>query len=100
VKPPAKHIDRPAVGIVGRVRDKLIANGEVRRGGQAVAVICLENLLESGMRQLSVANEDAQTSGVEERLVDAGNAVDGAGDADGIVGPGRIRWGQMRRTRN
>jgi hypothetical protein len=39
------------------------------------------------MRQLSIADQDAQASGVEERLMDAGNAVDDASDADGIVRP-------------
>jgi hypothetical protein len=39
------------------------------------------------MRQHAVADEDAQASGIEKRLVDAGDAVDDAGYADGVVRP-------------
>jgi hypothetical protein len=37
------------------------------------------------MRQLSIANEDAQTPGVEKRLEVVGNAVDDAGEPERIV---------------
>ena len=39
------------------------------------------------MRQLPVADENAQATSIQERLVDAGNAVYDAGDADCIARP-------------
>ena len=40
-----------------------------------------------GMRQLPVADQDAQTSVVQECLVHAGDSVDDAGKADCVVRP-------------
>jgi len=37
------------------------------------------------MRQLPIADDNAQASGVEIGGVDAGNAVEDTGDADGVV---------------
>ena len=50
VNPSAKDIYRPAIGVVGGVGDELIVKGEVCRGGEPVAIIRFENLLEAGMR--------------------------------------------------
>src|ERR1700686_55418 len=93
VEPPGKGIYRPVVGIVAGVSDELIVEGEVCRGGDSVAVIHLDDLLESGTRQLSVADEDAQASGVEKRLVDTSYVVDDAGDPDRVVGPAPLLAG-------
>jgi hypothetical protein len=65
----------------------------VGRGGESVAVIHLDDLFETGTRQLSVANEDAQASGIEERLVDAANVVDDTGDRNRVVQPAPLLAG-------
>ena len=87
MKPPGENIYRAAIGVVGRVDDELIVDSNPRRGGKRVAVIRLDDLLEAGMRQLPVADEDAQSAGIEKGLMHAGNAVDDAGKADRIVRP-------------
>ncbi len=82
-----KDICRPAFGGVAGIGDELIVEGEPARGGQSVAVIRLDDLLEPGIRQLSVTDQDAETAVIQKRLVHAGNAVDDAGHPDGVVGP-------------
>src|SRR5262245_2115228 len=59
-------------------------------GWKRVAIIGLKDLLEPGIRQLSVADEDAQAAGVEKRLVNAADVVDDTGNADGIVRPAPV----------
>ena len=39
------------------------------------------------MRQLPIADKDAETAVIEKFLVDFGNAVDDTGKADGVVRP-------------
>src|SRR5579871_2825174 len=39
------------------------------------------------MRQHAIADQDAEAAGIEERLMHAGDVVDHAGKADGVVGP-------------
>ena len=85
VETPGKNVNRPTFGIVAEVDDELIVEGEARRGGPAVAVIGLENLLGPGILQLADADQDTQVTGVEKRLVDAGNAVDDPDDANAII---------------
>ena len=77
--PAGKHIHRPAFGGVGRVDDELIVERKPRGGCKGVAVIRLDDLLEAGIRQLSVTDEDAEPAVVQERLMYAGNAVYDAG---------------------
>ena len=43
------------------------------------------DLLKAGMGELPVANQDAQASRIKKRLVNVGNAIKCAGDADRIV---------------
>ena len=76
VEPPAKDIHWPAVGVVARVADVLIVEGDFRRWGDGVAVVRLDDLFEIGMRPLPVADHNAQASGVEIGGVDAGYAVE------------------------
>src|SRR5262249_15023722 len=64
-----------------------IIEREVGGGGERVAVIGFENPLRPGVRELAVADENAQAAGVEEGLVNIGNVVDDAGDADRVVRP-------------
>ena len=85
--PSGKHIRRPAVGVVGGVVDKLVVGGQPCRGSERIAVIGLDDLLGSRMRQHAVAYQNAQTSIIEELLMHFGNAVDHTGNADRVVRP-------------
>src|SRR5919204_4839127 len=85
-----ERVHRTAVGVVGGVGDELVIEGDAHVGGKRVAVISFEDLLEPGIRQLSVADEDAQAAGVQKRLVNAADAVDNTGDTDGIVRPAPV----------
>src|SRR5580700_953301 len=57
-------------------------------------------MLEAGMRQHAVADQDAETAVVEEGLVHAGNAVDHGGKADGVVGPPPLLAGERQPGRD
>src|SRR5262249_15117714 len=46
----------------------------------------LEDLLETGVRELSVSDQDPETARVEERLVAPRDAVEDPSTADGVVG--------------
>src|SRR5580692_7576210 len=85
VDAPGKHVYRPAIGVVGRVDDELVIEADFRRGGNRVAVISLDDLLQTGMRKHSVADQDAEAAVIQKRLVDAGNSVDDAGEPNGVV---------------
>jgi len=87
MKPHAKNVYRPAVGIVGGIADELIVEADFNRGAKSVAVIGLDDLLQPVMRQFAVAYDDAQAAGVEIGRVGAGNAVDDAGDAKRVIRP-------------
>jgi hypothetical protein len=58
MKTPCKYVHWPTVGVVSGVGDELIVEADFRRGGNRVAVISLDDLLEPRMRQLSVADDD------------------------------------------
>ena len=88
-----EDIRRPAIGVVSGVDDELIVEGKPRRGSEGVTVIGLDDLLKAGIRQLSVADDDTQSSGIQKGLVHAGNAVDDTGNADRIVGPAPLSAG-------
>ena len=53
-----------------------------------------------GMRQLSVADQDAEAAVVEKGLVHAGNAVDDAGKADRVVRPAPLLAGERKAGRD
>jgi len=55
--------------------------------GKSVAVIGLDDLLQPGMRQLAITDDNAQASGVEIGDVGARNAIDDAGNANSVVRP-------------
>src|SRR5262245_23696814 len=85
-----ERIHRTAVPVVGGVRDELVVEADAHVGCKRVAVISLEDFFEPGIRQLSVADEDAQAAGVEKRLVNAADTVDDTRDTDGIVRPAPV----------
>src|SRR5713226_8601450 len=75
-----------AVAIVGGIDDELI----VGRGppiADRKAVVGFQDLLEAGMRQLAVADQDAEPAGIEVSLMHTRNAVDNASDPESVVGP-------------
>ena len=82
-----KNVYWPPVGIVAGIGDELIIDGNPRRSGQRVTVIGFDNAFDAGMRQLPITDQDAGAAGVEIGLMYAGNAVDDAADADGVVRP-------------
>jgi hypothetical protein len=65
MKSPGKNVHRPAVGVVSGVGDELIVEADFRGGGNSVAVIGLDDLLQPGMWQLAVADDNPQAAGVE-----------------------------------
>jgi hypothetical protein len=87
VRPGGEDVHRATVGVVAGIGDELIIEAQLDRRIQRIAVIRLENLLQAVVRQLSVADEDAEPAGVEEGDVGAGDSVDDPGNADGVVGP-------------
>src|SRR5271155_3145916 len=74
-----KDRSRTPVPVIGGVDDQLIIEGDLRSKPRK-AVIGFEDIFIAGMRQLAIADQDAQSSGVEKRLVDAGDAVHDTGD--------------------
>src|ERR1700751_230091 len=84
VDPETEHRDRTAITIIGRVDDQLIVEREPRRCHQE-AVIGFEDPLGAGMGQLPVADLNAEPAGIEKLLVYLGDAIDDAGDTEGVV---------------
>src|SRR6516225_5783630 len=79
-----EHRGRASVAIVGWIDDQLIVQRDLRRKPRK-AVKGLEDSFIAGMRQLSIANENSEPAGIEKGLMHADDAVDGAGDAEGVV---------------
>src|SRR4029077_19312938 len=84
VDPETEHRDRTAITIIGRVDDQLIVEREPRRCHQE-AVIGFEDSLGAGMGQLPVADQNAEPAVIEKLLVYLGDAIDDAGDTEGVV---------------
>jgi hypothetical protein len=78
--------DRAAVPVEGGVIHELKVEGDVDGLPDLEVVVSLEDLLPA-VRQGAVASKDAEATGGEEVLVDFGDAVQGSGKADGVVGP-------------
>jgi hypothetical protein len=59
--PSGEQIDRTFFGVVGGVSDELIIEAELDGGGQSVAIIGFDDLLQAWMRQVPrpIANDDA-----------------------------------------
>src|SRR3974390_1970993 len=93
-----KHRNRAPVAIVGWIDDQLIVQRDPR-GKPGKAVIRLEDSLIAGMRQLAVADQDAKSAGIEESLMHAGDAVDDAGDANGVIVPSPLPPGNRESSR-
>ena len=67
--------------------DELVVSGEMGETGERDIVICFEDLLRTGVRQLAVANDPAQPAGGEIELALVRDPVDCAGQSDGVVRP-------------
>src|ERR1700728_107659 len=97
VQPRGDDRGRAAVFVVTGIDDELVIERQLEvRNGQRV--IGLDDLFRTGMRQHAVADQDAETAVVEKLFVDFGNAVDDAGNAEGIVGSAPLLSSQ-RETR-
>ena len=57
-----------AVAVVSRIVDELVAGREVGEAGYRDPVVCFEDLLGTGIRQLAVADDPAETAGGEIEL--------------------------------
>jgi hypothetical protein len=80
----AENRHRAAIAIVGRVVDELIIQRDVPDVDRK-RVIGLDDLFETGMRQLSIADHDAEPAVVEERLMAGRYVVNDAGDAPSVI---------------
>src|ERR1700732_477241 len=85
VHPQTEHGDGAAVAIVGGVDDELIVQCDPRSQHRKT-VVSLEDPFGTGIGQLSVANQNSEASGIEERLVHFGDAVDDSGNTERVVG--------------
>src|ERR1700675_999893 len=79
-----EHRDRAAVAVVGRIYNELVVQRYLR-GKHRKAIIGLEDLFAARIWQLAIANQDAESAGIEKCLVHAGDAVDYAGNSEGVV---------------
>src|SRR5579862_329662 len=77
---------RAAILVVSGVDDKLVIERQLKERHRQL-VIGLEDLLESGMGQHAVADQNAKAAVVEISLVHTRNAVDYTGQPNRIVGP-------------
>src|ERR1035437_2294055 len=81
-----KHGNGASVAIVRWIYDELIIKRDLRSKHRK-AIIGLDDFFAAGIWQHAVADEDAQATGIEKRLVHAGNAVYDTGDAERVVIP-------------
>src|SRR5215467_6672780 len=82
--PHPEYRRRATVAIVPRVGDELIVKRHApERYGEAV--IHLDDLLRTVIRKFSIAEEQAETAGIEIGAMSIRDAVDDAGDAERIV---------------
>src|ERR1035437_3063564 len=79
-----KHGNGASVAVVCWIYDELIVKRDLP-GKHRKAIICLHDLFAARIWQHAVADEDAQATGIEKRLVHAGNAVYDTGDAERVV---------------
>ena len=63
-------------------------------------VVGLNDLLEAGMRQLSVANQDAEPAGVEKDLMAGRDVVDDPANAPDVIWPCPLLAGEHGTGRN
>ena len=85
VQPRRDDRDRTAVAVVSGIDDELIIEGDAPEGHRET-VIGLKDLLGAWMQKLAVADQDAETSVIEKRLVVLRSLVDDAGNPPSIVG--------------
>src|SRR5882757_1720631 len=78
------HRNRAAVAVVGRIYNELIVQRDLR-GKHRKTIIGLDDLFAARIWQLAIADQDAESAGIEKRLVHAGNAVDHSGNSEGVV---------------
>ena len=68
--PNGKDRDRPAITVVARVCDELVVKTDADRSDRAEFIVAFEYLFVTRVRQLSVADENAEAASVQELLVD------------------------------
>jgi hypothetical protein len=78
--------DRPAIAIVGGISDELIVEHDLPSVDRKL-IIGLDYLLQSGVRELTVTNKNAQSSLIEEFGMDRSNRVHDACKSNCVVWP-------------
>src|ERR1700704_7171820 len=86
VQPSGEDRYRPAVGIIGRVGDELVIEGQAHDVEQRDRIIGLQDPL-GAVIEPAVADQDAEAAGRDEVAVIPRQAVDGGTDAHRIIGP-------------
>src|SRR5580704_7747660 len=80
-----------AIAVVGGVPDILVVGGQLRPRKQSDAVVSLDHLFRTGVRELAVAHQDAEAAEIQILLALRGDAVVQEYDPEGIAGPIPVR---------
>jgi hypothetical protein len=91
---------RDAVTVVSGVVDELIIERDAGEAEYSNAVVCLQDLLGAGIRQLAVADNSAQTASGEIQFALMENSVDGTRQTHGVVRSTPARAGQRDSPRH
>lgn len=86
MQPNRCYLGRTTIAVVGGVGNPLIIEGDVEPANRLPVIIGLGDIFAARMRQLSVADEDADAAGIQIALMRLRDAVDDASKADPIVG--------------
>src|SRR5580692_6378364 len=76
-----------AIAVVGGIPDILVVGGQLRPRKQSDAVVSLDHLFRTGVRELAVALQDAEAAEIQILLALRGDAVVQEYDPEGIAGP-------------
>src|SRR5579872_1303545 len=85
MKPDCTERNRTSIAVVAGVIDELRVDADVKWLCKRNIIICFDNFLGTWMGQLPVADEDTKTTGVEEPLMSAADAIDDSGNTNRVV---------------
>src|SRR3981189_3653003 len=86
VQPSEENRYRPAIGVIGRVGDELVVEGQAHGLEQRDRIIGLQDPL-GAVIEPAIADQDAEAAGRDEVAVIPRQAVDGGADPDRVLGP-------------
>src|SRR3954451_498100 len=90
VQPSREYRHRAAISVVGRVDDELVVGGEGETLVQRVGVIGFEDAL-AAVVERAIADENTEAAGGQEVAIILRDGIDGATDADHVIGPAPFR---------